>query len=1100
MDSSPRQVRNPAPSRTVGACVNKHYWLFLFLTPALADPRSARYALILEDPPLSVVEDNLSKSGKARAAAVDHRRKIEATQSGLRSRLSQRDDVRFTGAVQTVLNAIFVHAPEEEAANLRGLPGVARVVEMEPLQRHMVRATDLVRAQEGWRNVNGEQNAGAGVRIGILDTGIDHNHPAFRDPSLTPPAGFPRCRPADCDFTSSKVIVARSYVNMLVLGDNPADSRPDDLTPRDRVGHGTAVAMVAAGVSHNTPLGPASGVAPRAYIGNYKIFGSPGVNDVTFDDVLIKALEDAIDDGMDIVVLSLGRPAIWAPEDRGSICDVPAIVACDPRADAVENASRRLLVVVSAGNDGDIGTHIEPALNTIHSPGTAPSALTVGATTNAQRYFATARVQGDVPQSLREFRAVFGTGPKPTEPLRGPVRDVAAIQQDEGRACSPISANSLRGAIALIQRGGCGFNIKVLHAQRAGAVGVIIQQLEEFGDFIFSMEGLLGTAAPAVMIGTTAGKALREHLVNNRDAGIVLDPAPQAFPLNPDFVAYFSSFGPSIGGGAIKPEVAAVGYPLYMATQSFDPNGDMYSPDAFISAQGTSFSAPMAAGAAALFKQRLRDATPGQVKSAVVNTASADVVDVGSDGREFQASVTGVGAGKVNAGDVARTTITIEPATLSFGYVFGNNLPISRTIRFNNHGDSSVDLRMEARGTTDRNLRLSATETSFTLGAGQSKAITFGLEGGRPLAGGHEGDIIVRGGATTLRIPYLYVAGDGIPANAIILRGSNFEAEVEQGFRIAFKLIDRYGVPVPSIPVQWRSTIGDGQIRVGFPRTDDLGISDASVIAGPRLGFQQFEARTPTGINILFGGFARLRPAISTDGVVSAASNLPDRGVAPGSVAAILGRNLADASLSAAQGRLPLALAGVSVSFDVPERQISAAGRIQSVSDDRIVVQVPWELLGLNSAIMKVSIGNISSSLYTVPLNDLVPAAYEFADPSTERLIASARHENENRVTTDNRARPGSVILLAASGLGPVDNQPATGEPSPAEPLASTRVQPTVTVGGQQAEVLGSYLEPGSAGIYLVRIRVPAGLGSGFHPVVLTANGISSKPASLPMD
>ena len=71
-----------------------------------------------------------------------------------------------------------------------------------------------------------------------------------------------------------------------------------------------------------------------------------------------------------------------------------------------------------------------------------------------------------------------------------------------------------------------------------------------------------------------------------------------------DTVAYFSSLGPSIGENAIKPEVVAVGTDLYMATQSFDPNGDMFDPSGYTAAQGTSFSAPMVAGAVALAKQR----------------------------------------------------------------------------------------------------------------------------------------------------------------------------------------------------------------------------------------------------------------------------------------------------------------------------------------------------------------------------------------------------------------------------------------------------------------------------------------------------------------
>ena len=90
-------------------------------------------------------------------------------------------------------------------------------------------------------------NAGKGIKIAILDTGVDQNHPSLQDSTLTTPAGFPKCNvQSDCNhFTNSKVIVARSYVRQLALGTGPIDPTmtfPDDYSARDRVGHGTATA------------------------------------------------------------------------------------------------------------------------------------------------------------------------------------------------------------------------------------------------------------------------------------------------------------------------------------------------------------------------------------------------------------------------------------------------------------------------------------------------------------------------------------------------------------------------------------------------------------------------------------------------------------------------------------------------------------------------------------------------------------------------------------------------------------------------------------------------------------------------------------------
>ena len=1070
-------------------------------TSLWAAERGARYVLILQDPPLARTEDafgrTLSASVSERASRIRAARQIVA--DAIRDRGGETGRrLTITGAAETLVNAIFVAGagPEDELW-LSRLPGVARVVEMQAYRRRMVRAPDLVRAQEAWRSLGGEANAGAGVKLAIIDTGIDQEHPAFLDPSLPMPAGYPRCRAGDCAFTNSKVIAARSYVDLLVLGDQPEFSRPDDLSPRDRVGHGTAMAMVAAGVRHNSPLGPMAGIAPRAHVGNYKIYGSPGVNDVAFTDVIIRALEDALADGMDIAVLSTTSPAIWGPDDRGATCDLANNRPCDPVADAVEAATRRgMLVVVAAGNDGDIGTEASPALNSVHSPGVTPSALAVGATTNAQRYFSTFRMTGGgVPQALQQARVQFGEGPAAEGPIEAPVRDIAAIDSD-GRACSPLPNESLAGAIALAVEGGCRFSTKVGHAQRAGAVAVLVRRAG--GDGLFPMTGLRETGIPSALIGATAGGALQTFLQSNPDRAGVLDPKLVPAPFEERFVAFFSSFGPAIGTHGLKPEVAAPGQSLYMAAQRFDPNGDMYSPDGYVARQGTSFAAPLAAGVASLFKQRFRDATPPQVKSAAVNTATADVEDVDETNRVIPASVLGVGAGQVNAADAARVNVTADPSTISFGVLRGVSLPLGRDLRINNHTTGNLNLRLEVRPrTSDRNARVVLSETSFTLAGRQSRLVSVRLEGTVPPPGIYEGEILVSGGATALRIPYLYLMGDGVAANAIPLTGFGFEGQVNGRRRLTFKLVDKYGVPVRGTAVRWSATLGGGSIRTALESTDALGIADASVNLGPRFGEQEFLAEAGN-LKIYFPGRARLAPAIGTDSVVNAASNQAGRGVAPGSYIAIYGRGLSDAFKVARTPSLPLSLANVSVSFDVPERRLSLPGRLLFVSDGQINVQLPWELQGFNSVLMKVSIGDVSSDLYTVPLNDYSPALFEIADPSG-RQIAAALDQEFRLVTTNNPVPRGGVVQLYANGLGPVENTPPTGEPSPAQPLSPCRVAPSVTVGGQPAEVLFSGLAPFNVGLYQMNLRLSPDTPAGVQPVVVTVNGIVAKTASLPV-
>ncbi|MEZ5354818.1 MAG: S8 family serine peptidase [Bryobacteraceae bacterium] len=1068
--------------------------LALFSGEALAAGRGARFALILEDPPLAMAQSG----GKTRAAIADQKQKIAAAQTTLRQALAEK---RFavTASTDTLLNAVYVAGSEDDAEALAAMPGVARVVRLEPVRRQLITAIEQIRAPEAWAILGGESNAGAGVRIAVLDSGIDQEHAAFQDPALSAPAGYPRCQGSDCAFTNNKVIAARSYVDILVLGDQPEFSRPDDLSPRDRVGHGTAVASVAAGVRHVSPLGMMSGVAPKAFLGNYKIFGSPGVNDVTFDDAIITALEDAIGDGMQIAVLSLGTPAIWAPTDRGGICDLAGNAPCDPRAAAVQAASQiGLTVVVAAGNDGDLGVVSQPALNSVHSPGTAVAALTVGAITNSQRYFSTVSITGPaLPEALREIRTLFGNGPRPNPSLRAPVRDLAAVQ-DSGSACEPLATGSLAGAIALVQRGNCSFTAKVQNAQRAGAVAVLVQQTDG-SDFLFPMTNLEETGIPAALIGSTAGKALQLYLTANPDAPATMDPTLRAFPFDPGYVAYFSSYGPSIEGGEIKPEVAAVGHPVYMATQRFDPNGDMYSPNGYSDNIGTSFSAPMAAGAAAMFKQRFTDSTAAQTKSAVVNTAINDLRDVDETGREIRASVLGVGAGRIQANEVARTNLTVEPSTISIGYLpAGATFPLSGSIRINNHSAESVNLTLEVQEATNTpSARITLAETAFALAGRQSRLVTVRLEGSRPQPGIYEGAVVIAGGASPLRVPYLFLVGDGAPANIVPLRGYTFSGDTGGRERLAFKIIDRFGVPVADVPVQFRATLGDGRIDTALARTDELGIADASVVLGPRVGAQEFTAEAG-GMTIAFQGRARVTPSVATNGVVNAASNQIGRGVAPGSYAAIYGRDLSESFRAATTASLPLSLAGVSVSFDVPARRISVPGRLHFVSDGQVNVQIPWELQGLNSAVMKVSIENSSSALFTVQLNDYSPALFEIPDPSG-RQIAAALDGQFRLVTTSNAPGPGGTVQLYGNGLGPVTNTPASGEPSSADPLSQCTTTPQVTVGGRPAEVLFCGLAPFNVGLYQLNLRLAADTPSGVQPVAITTAGVEAKVVSLPV-
>ncbi len=1105
-----KRTSHPAVlTRTAGS-------FLVFVTVLAAASRADRYALILSDPPLATLA--ATQTDPRSAALAEPKARIETVQSGLKVEL-QRRNLFVIGSTKVLLNAIYVLASPEQAAALRSLPGIARVEKLRPLKLQLNRALGLMNVPAAWTTLGGQQNSGLGSRIGIIDSGIDQTNPAFQDPGLTVPAGFPKCGvPSDCAFTNKKVIVARSYVKQLALFGNtsidPTVTRPDDLSPRDRMGHGTAAAMIAAGEQVHAPLADISGVAPKAYLGNYKILGSPGVNDVTFSDVVTMALEDAVADRMDVVALALGTPALFGPNDRGSTCQLTGSLPCDPYTDAVENAVRMgLTVVVSAGNNADLG-HLAPIQGSIDSPGTAPNAITVGATTSSHILLSSLHVSGaGIPAAIQTINAFFGDGPKPAGPLTRALRDVSKLGND-GKACSALNAASLGGAFALIQRGDCSFATKVRNAQAAGAVGVIIFQ-SSGDESLFPMVGLTTIGLPAVLIGASEGAALQTFLATRQDYPVTLEPALTETVLTApgtfDTVAIFSSYGPATGDSTIKPELVAVGTDLYTATQKYDPNGNLYDPTGFTTVQGTSFATSAVAGAVALVKQANPAFQPAQFKSAVVNTANAAAIsDFDANGNTFPARVTAIGAGKLDAGAAVQSTVEVSPATLSFGVITGT-LP-TRTLTLTNSGRSSVTLQLAvSRRDSDSNASIALSSSSVTLAAGASSNVTVRLQGSTPAAGSYEGAITIQGGGVSLRVPYLYIVGDGKPYNAFALNGDGFDTQPNQVIELDVKVVDKFGAPVANVPVRFYSTAGGGSITTGNASTDGLGIAFANARIGSQLGAQEFavDINNPAQFTIYFDGAARPLLFVSDNGVVNAASGQVGQGLAPGSYISIFGSGISDVTRTFSTPYLPISLGGISASFDVPSKNISVPAPIHFVSPGQVNVQIPWELQGQTSAIMKVSIGNFSSlncdssgnncKAYTVPLNDYSPAMFEYTEASSGQRLAAALDSSFLLVGTNHPIARGSSVQLYVNGLGPVSNQPASGEISPAQPLATARVTPTVMIGNQPANVQFSGLAPFIVGLYQINAVVPNNISPGVQPVVIIQNGVTSKTSQLPV-
>ena len=1081
---------------------------------------SERYALILIDAPL--VAKYSSRAALQSVEAASYRQRVEAQQSSLVHELENR---HFTvaGANSVLLNAVFVQASPEQLSELQALRGVSGVVRVRRYKRSLNQATQLLNSQAAWSLIGGMPNAGKGIKIGIIDTGIDQNHPSLQDNTLTVPAGFPKCdTPSNCaGFTNSKVIVARSYVRLLALGKgpiNPATSQADDYSARDRVGHGTAVATCAAGNTSTAGGITIAGMAPKAWVGSYKVFGSPGVNDGSTDDVLIAALSDAVLDGMDLVSMSIGGPAFTGPLDTGAACGQAAGVPCDLSATAFENAAKGgMVILVAAGNQGASGLG-SPTYNSIASPANAPGVIAVGGVSNSHGFLPSVSVTGpSVPASLNLIAAQPSDASDFSFGAKGaPLVDVTALG-DDGYACAALPAGTLSGAFALIQRGpaganGCAFSTKMAYAVNAGAAGVVFYDYPDSGDFPFSPSQLFSFSQRAVAVSNSDGLNLKAFLKSSPGYRIVIDPAGFDAPLTPfNQLVFYSSVGPALGTNALKPDVLGVagggqkGDLILMGAQTFDPLGDLYSATGYIAAAGTSFATPLAAGAAALVKQSHPLYSAAQIKSALLNTASQEVV---TDDSDLPVDILQTGAGKIAADLAVKTNITVVPATLSFGALPAGSLPKSVPVLLTNTGSTPLNLTLAVvAATVSPAAKLTVDKATFSLAAGASATVNATLAGTVPAAGLYYGAITVAGGAVPLRVPYMFLVGSSVPAGFTPLSGDGNDVVTGQPFpdrQLAFQITDADGVPIPGSAVTFRVNTGSVPVTLTnvSSTTNVYGIAMATAAAGGNPGSYSVEAclgicSRLNQFEFSFNGNVRQAPSITAGGIVNAAAANANAPLAPGSYFSIYGTGLSDQTDVTTTAQLPMSIDSVNVSFDVPAAGISAPAHLVFVSAGQINAQVPWELQGQTSAQVKVTLRGNFSNVLTVALANYAPAFFEY--PLGSGVVAAIDPLNTANpvITGTNPVKRGSVIALFANGLGPVNNQPLSGDTASLTVLEQTTAVPVVTIGGQAAVVSFSGLTPGLPGLYQINVTVPAGISVGSQPVLLTIGGATTRVSSV---
>ncbi len=231
-------------------------------------------------------------------------------------------------------------------------------------------------------------------------------------------------------------------------------------------------------------------------------------------------------------------------------------------------------------------------------------------------------------------------------------------------------------------------------------------------------------------------------------------------------------------------------------------------------------------------------------------------------------------------------------------------------------------------------------------------------------------------------------------------------------------------------------------------------------------------------------------PAFAAAGVVNAASYAA--GISPGAIAALFGSGLTAAAGVVAGGNpLPREMLGTSVLVNGIAAPLFAIASLEG--REQINFQVPVEIPAGGRATIVVTNNGVASLPAEVDVFPTQPGIF-----TTDGERAAALHGiGLGPINATNPALPGEVIVLYATGLGPVENQPGTGILAPESPLSRIVVPPLVTIAGQNAAVEFAGLAPLFAGLYQLNVRVPAGVAAGEQAVVITSEGRPSRPAII---
>jgi minor extracellular serine protease Vpr len=596
------------------------------------------------------------------------------------------DGGKVGNSYQAAYNGMKVTIRSRDIAKLEKIPGVVGVHALTPKSFSNIHGVPLVGAPQVWDGIAGVGAfAGEGIKIADIDTGLDYTHADFggvgtvaaydaAHAAETAPADPAQFGPAAPRVKGGTDFVGDSYN---AEPNDPAYQpvpHPDP-NPLDCNGHGTHTAGTAAGSgvladgstytgpynastvsSHSWNVGP--GVAPKADLYALRVFGCAGSTDVVVD-----AIEWAVDHHMDVINMSLGSP-FGGPDD--------------PDAVASNNAAKAgVIVVASSGNEG-------PNPYMTGTPGTATNVLSVAASDPTQS-FPGANVALSTGPNLTAIDAngvpVSGLNAPVTVLYTGTPHDVAHISL----GCDPAeyTAAGVAGKIVVVKRGTCARVARAIFGQQAGAAAVI---MVNNADTLPPYEGPI-TSNPDD--GTPYNVTIPFLGVKSSDAAALVAADGGSATLtdsalaNPGYLATasFSSAGPRSADSSLKPDLTAPGVSIASAGIG---TGNQYS-----ILSGTSMAAPHTTGAAALVRQAHPSwAQVAYWKAALVNTADPSMVSTyatRSNGAGFLQVPEAVNT------QVVAQSVADQTATLSYGFSdMSKDLNAGRQVKLRNFSNTAI--------------------------------------------------------------------------------------------------------------------------------------------------------------------------------------------------------------------------------------------------------------------------------------------------------------------------------------------------------------------------------------------------------------------------